>query len=318
MKNIKNRAKQKGRFFKILAICILALAFFTLLSLTAGPHKFGMPEPEIAKLRLLRILVAGICGFALAEAGVAFQMVFSNPLADPYLLGSSSGAALGIAVLVLLGIERTGIIYPFTAGIASCLAVFAVLKLAGKSMQKNTLILSGVAMNFFLSALVILIITLKRKEVFSILYFMMGDLSETNTALIITAAIITSVFSVFLLFNARILNAISFGNDLSRQLGVDFNSSSRNLLIIASLLVGAAVSIAGTVGFVGLMAPHIARKCAGADARYLILSSAAVGACLLICSDILSRGLLYPMEIPVGVITALAGAPFFIWLYGRR
>ncbi|MFH1352417.1 MAG: iron ABC transporter permease [bacterium] len=305
---------QKSKFVKILVISAIAVAVSALISLTAG----GWPAPEIVKIRLMRILVAGICGFALAEAGVAFQMVFSNPLADPYLLGSSSGAALGTALLILFGIARTGVIYPLTAGLSSCLAVYIVLRISGKFLSRNTLILSGVALNFFLSALVILIITLKRKEAFSVLYFMMGDLSETNSSLIVTSAFITVVFSAGLFLNARVLNAVSFGHGLSRQLGIDFNKSSKNLLIIASLLVGAAVSISGTVGFVGLMAPHIARKFTGADARFLIISSGATGACLLICSDILARSILYPMEIPVGVITALVGAPYFIWLYGKR
>ena len=297
-----------------MVISALAVAVAALISFAAR----GIPEPEIARIRLLRILVAGICGLALAEAGVAFQMVFSNPLADPYLLGSSSGAALGTAILVLLGIARTGVIYPLTAGLSAFLAVYIVLRISGKFLSRNTLILSGVALNFFLSALVILIITLKRKEAFSVLYFMMGDLSETNILLIATSAFITVVFSAGLFLNARVLNAVSFGRGLSRQLGIDFSKSSKNLLIIASLLVGAAVSVSGTVGFVGLMAPHIARKFTGADARFLIISSGAVGAGLLICSDILARSILYPMEIPVGVITALVGAPYFIWLYGRR
>jgi len=305
----------KNKFIKIIFLCLASTAFFSFIILCAGYDGFGIPSGDILKIRILRITIALIAGFALAEAGVCFQMVFSNPLADPYILGSSSGAAFGIAALIMLGVQKTSILYPLTAGAASCAAVFVVLKISGGNYSRNTLILSGVAVNFFLSALVILAVTLRKREAYSVLYFMMGDMGETNIRLISAAGCAAAAASFFILRKARVLNALSFGNDLSRHLGVDFEKESKVCLILASFLTGCAVAISGTVGFIGLMAPHIARKFTGSDARFLFFAAGASGGILLLSSDFIARIALYPVEIPVGVITALLGAPFFLWLY---
>jgi len=277
--------RNKKDFILIALTASAAGAAVFCVSVCLGPGGFGIPTEEILRLRLMRALCGAGAGAALAAAGCAYQTVLANPLADPYLLGSSSGAAAGIAALSFLGVSRAGFIYPLTAGVCSCLTVAAVLIIAGHSFSKKNIILSGVAVNLFLSAAVIFLISIRKKEFFSVIYFMMGDLGETRPALV--------------------------------QLGIDYRKESLAALAAASLITGAAVSISGTIGFIGLMAPHIARKFTGSDVRFLMPAAAATGAVLLMLSDFAAKNLLFPQEIPVGVISAMLGAPFFLWIYRK-
>ncbi|MCD6413199.1 MAG: iron ABC transporter permease [Elusimicrobia bacterium] len=315
MADYKEKMK-KNRFFRILVLAASLIAAVSIISLLLP--LFSNLTETILKLRIMRISVAVIAGCSLAVAGVIFQMVFSNPLADPYLLGNSSGAAFGVAGLAILGISKSGVFHPLAAGFFSCLTAAAVLKIGRTRFGRNSLILTGVAVNFFLSAIVIFVVTLKRKEAYSILYFMMGDLGETRTKLILVCGIISATFIILAFLKSRTLNAISFGKSLSRQLGVQSEKESEKLLMIASVLTGSAVAVGGIIGFVGLMSPHIARKLFSSDARLLIPASMGIGAGILVFSDFAARSILYPVEIPVGVITAILGAPFFIWLYGKK
>jgi len=307
----------KKDFMLILAGAAAAGVFVFFLSVCLGHEGFGIPENAILRLRLTRALCGAAAGAALAAAGVAYQTVLANPLADPYLLGSSSGAVFGIAALSFFGISRAGVLFPVTAGICSCLTVAAVLKIAGRSFSKKNIILSGVAVNFFLSAAVIFLISFRKKEFFSLIYFMMGDLGETRMSLISASVIIAAAGSLFLFYKSRFLNALAAGKTLSRQLGCDWKKESLIALIAASVVTGAAVSVSGTIGFIGLMAPHIARKFTGSDARFLLPVSASTGAILLMLSDLAAKNLLFPQEIPVGVVTAMLGAPFFLWIYRK-
>jgi len=286
-------------------------------SVCLGPGGFGIPPEEILRLRLMRALCGAGAGAALAAAGCAYQTVLANPLADPYLLGSSSGATAGIALLSFFGVSRAGFVYPLTAGVCSCLTVAAVLKIAGRSFSKKNIILSGVAVNLFLSAAVIFLISIRKKEFFSVIYFMMGDLGETRPALVGSSLAIAAAGCAFLFAKSRFLNALSTGKTLSRQLGIDYRKESLAALATASLITGAAVSISGTIGFIGLMAPHIARKFTGSDVRFLMPAAAAAGAVLLMLSDFAAKNILFPQEIPVGVISAMLGAPFFLWIYRK-
>jgi len=303
----------KNKFMRIFlqGAVILFLVFF--LSFLTG-EKFSFPSGKILDLRLLRVLTGLVCGIALAQAGVVYQMVFSNPLADPYLLGSSSGASLGVAILIVLNI-KTPFIFPFIAGLGAFLSVILVLKICEKIFSKNTLILVGVALNFFFSAIVILIVSLKNRQAFTILYFMMGDLSQTNKISLAIVSVLVLLLNFLIFRKARILNGISFGSDISANLGIDFKKEAKKLLIFSSLLTGCAVAVSGTIGFIGLMSPHIARKITGSDARFLLPAAGITGACLLVLSDMFARRILYPTEIPVGVITAILGAPFFLFLF---
>ncbi|MBA3051626.1 MAG: iron ABC transporter permease [Candidatus Omnitrophota bacterium] len=309
----------RGRkdFLLIVAGAAIAGAAVFCLSLYLGPEGLSIPGDEILRLRIMRALCGAGAGAALAAAGVAYQTVLANPLADPYLLGSSSGAAAGIAALSFFGVSRAGLIFPLTAGLCSCLTVAAVLKIAGRSFSKKNIILSGVAVNLFLSAAVIFMVSIRKKEFFSVMYFMMGDLGETRISLIAASLMIAAAGSLFLFAKSRFLNALAAGKTLSRQLGCDWKKESLAALAAASVITGAAVSISGTIGFIGLMAPHIARKFTGSDARFLLPAAAATGAILLMISDFAAKNILFPQEIPVGVITAMLGAPFFLWIYRK-
>jgi len=286
--------------------------------------KGGGTETEqaiILSLRFPRALLAGLVGAGLSVSGAIFQALLKNPLADPYILGVSSGAAVGAIVAILMGLSTLSFGLPlasFVGALLTILAVFYFGRQEGK-IHPNTLLLAGVIIGSFLSALIMFFISVSQKEeLHTIIFWLMGDFSFSNyqTIRIIFPYILLSF--LFLYSRARQLNLILSGEENALQLGVNVENLRLISYLSASLLTAASVSVCGLIGFVGLIVPHSVRLIFGPDHRLLIPSSALVGASFLIASDTLARTLLAPIELPVGVITAAFGGPFFIYLLKTR
>jgi iron complex transport system permease protein len=265
--------------------------------------------------------LAGLVGAGLSVSGVIFQALLKNPLADPYILGVSSGAAVGAIVAILMGLSTLSFGLPLASFIGALLTILAVFyfgRQEGK-IHPNTLLLAGVIIGSFLSALIMFFISVSQKEeLHTIIFWLMGDFSFSNyqTIRIIFPYILLSF--IFLYSRARQLNLILSGEEDALQLGVNVENLRLISYLSASLLTAASVSVCGLIGFVGLIVPHSVRLIFGPDHRLLIPSSALVGASFLIASDTLARTLLAPIELPVGVITATFGGPFFIYLLKTR
>ena len=286
--------------------------------------KGGGTETEqaiILSLRFPRALLAGLVGAGLSVSGAIFQALLKNPLADPYILGVSSGAAVGAIVAILMGLSTLSFGLPlasFVGALLTILAVFYFGRQEGK-IHPNTLLLAGVIIGSFLSALIMFFISVSQKEeLHTIIFWLMGDFSFSNyqTIRIIFPYILLSF--LFLYSRARQLNLILSGEEDALQLGVNVENLRLISYLSASLLTAASVSVCGLIGFVGLIVPHSVRLIFGPDHRLLIPSSALVGASFLIASDTFARTLLAPIELPVGVITATFGGPFFIYLLKTR
>jgi iron complex transport system permease protein len=272
--------------------------------------------------RLPRALAAAFVGGALSAAGVVFQGLLRNPLATPYTLGVSAGAALGAMIAITFGSA-----WP-TGGVASAslagagLAVLVVYALASArhaGLSTTVLLLAGVTLNAFFSALILFVQYLSNfAQVFRAMRWLMGDLDVAGYAPILAALPFVVVAFVAFAWLARPLNLLSLGADAAESRGVNVNQAQRLAFFSASLATGAAVSVGGPIGFVGIIVPHLVRMLVGADHRLVLPASTFFGAAFLVVCDVIARTLIAPMELPVGVITAIIGGPFFLWLLIRR
>ena len=274
------------------------------------------------RVRIPRVGLAAGVGAALATAGVLFQALLRNPLADPFILGVSGGAALGgVAVLALgpiIGLGYAAV--PPAAFVGAIVTILGLLAVAGPSgrLSSNTLLLTGVVFNAFASAVIVFLASVSGfAEGASIFLWLIGSVSD--------ARVDVAGWVVLFLFGglacalplARSLDLLSLGEENAATLGVDAERVKRLLLVAASLMVGAAVAVAGLIGFVGLVVPHLLRLVLGPDHRQLVPAAALAGAAFLVVCDTIARTLPGGMELPVGAITALAGGPFFLWLLRR-
>jgi iron complex transport system permease protein len=271
----------------------------------------------IMNIRLPRVLLAGLVGASLAIAGAAFQGLLRNPLADPYTIGVSSGASLG-AVLTLffgLSIPFAGMFtLPLFSILFSFLTIFAVLLFARnieRSMKVETIILTGIIFSSFLGALISLMIALTGEELRQIIGWLLGSVSMRGWAYINIILPFFIIGAILLLVNSKELNAMSFGEEKAQHIGVDVQKRKMMVLVAGSILTGAAVAVSGTIGFVGLVIPHLTRMLWGPDHRHLLPLSILMGSGFLIIADLVSRTIITPSELPIGVITALIGAPAF-------
>ncbi|WP_282174090.1 FecCD family ABC transporter permease [Cytobacillus firmus] len=271
----------------------------------------------IMNIRLPRVLLAGLVGASLAIAGAAFQGLLRNPLADPYTIGVSSGASLG-AVLTLffgLSIPFAGMFtLPLFSILFSFLTIFAVLLFARnieRSMKVETIILTGIIFSSFLGALISLMIALTGEELRQIIGWLLGSVSMRGWAYINIILPFFIIGAILLLVNSKELNAMSFGEEKAQHIGVDVQKRKMMVLVAGSILTGAAVAVSGTIGFVGLVIPHLTRMLWGPDHRHLLPLSVLMGSGFLIIADLVSRTIIAPAELPIGVITALIGAPAF-------
>ncbi len=273
-------------------------------------------------VRLPRIIFAGIVGASLSLGGVVFQAILRNPLADPYILGISGGSALGAIIGILLGASSFYLGVPLLAFVGALVTVFLVFIVAGGTrgpLLDNSLLLSGVVVNAFFSAAILFFLSIVNSmELHSITFWLMGDLSRASIKEICVAAFCLFAGFVLLYAQARKLNLIVQGEDTALQLGVNIERTKQWLLVVTSLIIAVAVSLAGIIGFVGIMVPHFMRLIFSSDHRLLLPVSALFGASFLIVADTIARVVFAPAELPVGVITALCGAPYFIFLLKRK
>ncbi len=275
----------------------------------------------ILSIRLPRALLAGLVGAGLSVSGSVFQALLRNPLADPYILGVSSGAAVGAIIAILTGLSASSLGIPLASSIGALLTIIIVFHFGRQEgkIHPNTLLLAGVITSSFLSALIMFFISIsQREELRTIIFWLMGDFSLSSyRAVWMTLPYIFLCF--FLLYlRSRELNLLLLGEENATQLGVHVERLKWISYFLASLITAASVSVCGLIGFVGLIVPHSVRLLFGPDHRLLLPSSALLGAAFLIASDTLARTLLAPVELPVGVITATFGGPFFIYLLRTR
>ena len=260
-------------------------------------------------------------GAGLSVSGATFQALLRNPLADPYILGVSSGAAVGAILAILLGLGTFSLGLPlasFLGALLTILVVFYFGKQDGK-IHPNTLLLAGVIIGSFLSALIMFFISVSQKEeLHTIIFWLMGDFSFSNARAILIIFPYILLGGLLLYLRSRHLNLILSGEESAVQLGVNVEKLKLISYLSASLITAASVSVCGLIGFVGLIIPHSVRLIFGPDHRLLIPASALIGASFLIASDTFARTLLAPTELPVGVITAAFGGPFFIYLLRTR
>lgn len=274
-------------------------------------------------IRLPRVLLAAVVGAGLAAVGGVMQAIFKNPLVDSYTLGMSSGAALGAVISIItglnvsiMGIDTTGV-FAFIGAICTLLFVYS-LAYTKSRMSINSLLLSGVAVSYFLSSLISFLMMLNHDKIEHIVFWTMGSLSmATWNEFYISAALIVPSLAV-LMHYTRELNILVMGEDAAHHLGINTAVLKNILLITCSLIVGIVVSTGGTIAFLGLVAPHIVRLIAGSDNKRVIPCSALLGAILLVLSDTAGRMLIKPVEIPVGVMTSIMGGPFFIFLLRKQ
>lgn len=296
-----------------------------LLCVMMGPSGLGLPdwtgEREILMLRLTRVLCGFIIGAALSTSGVVFQAILRNPLAEPYILGVSSGAGLGAALAIVTGAAAVGSwMLPLSAFLMAVmtLAIVYALSRNGSSPSIYGLILSGVIVSAVCSSLLMFMVSVSSLEgMHSILWWMLGNLEvSSNHVLVITGlAVAIGILGLWIL--SRELNALTLGHHMAHHLGIRVRVTIVIALLLATLVASAAVGVAGLIGFVGLIVPHIMRNLVGADHRKLIPAAGIGGGAFLAACDALARTAL-SVEIPVGVITALLGGPFFLFLLKRR
>lgn len=278
------------------------------------------PDSDIIwQFRFPRVLLAALVGMCLSMAGTSLQGLLLNPLADPYMIGISSGASVGAGIAVILNYQGIlmGFGVPLFAFVSSLLSVAIVYLLAQKNGRVSVLsfILAGVVVGSFMWAALTFILTIAQQNLEEIIFWTMGSLGGLNPwRRIATLTPFAIGGFIFIYSFSRELNIFSLGEESARYLGVNTESLKKIIIILVTLVTAAAVSVSGTIGFVGLMAPHITRRIVGPDHRILIPCSALLGAIFMILADVIARTIMRPSEIPIGVITALLGAPFFLYL----
>jgi len=281
-----------------------------------GNHTWSEAEAIIIfQIRLPRTFMALLVGSGLAVAGVAMQALFKNPLADPYVLGASSGAGFGAALIISLGLV-SAIFVPLAAFAGAVIATFTVyaLSMIGPRSSVTLLLLSGIAIGTFFSALISYLMFVAGQNLTELVFWLMGGLWASTWQYVEITFPVILVGTIVLYAYARDLNLMLSGEESAQHLGVAVENLKRILLVTVSFIVGVAVAFCGIIGFVGLIVPHVVRTFTGPDHKALIPASALFGGILLIWADIVARSAIPGEEMPVGIITALLGAPFFLYL----
>lgn len=280
-----------------------------------------LQDQAVWQFRLPRALLAGLAGAGLALAGAIMQVVVRNPLADPYVLGVSSGASVGAVLVIVLGSTAVAGLSLSTAAFAGALVASALVTLLarqGGRLSPTRMILAGVALGTLFSAITsYLTITTDAQNVVSVLFFLLGSVSAATMSTLPAPAIALAVAALIVAVQARSMNALLTGDESATTLGVDVTRLRGLLLVVASLLTGVIVSVSGGIGFVGLVVPHVARILVGSDHRRMLPVTVLSGAVFLMLADLLARTVAAPTEIPLGILTAFVGAPFFLWLMRR-
>ena len=329
-------ARTVGRLAPPLA-ALLLLALAVVLAVSVGSVRISMLEVVQAmwrgvlgqerttfdtiiwQVRLPRVLTAALVGGALALSGAAYQGIFRNPLAEPYLLGVASGAGLGAALgIVFAGSLSLGV--PLLSFTGALLSVFAVVALArrGGRLPVVSLILAGVVLGSLASAATSFVMLLDQEKAAAVLAWLLGSFALSSWSKLTLLAPVVFVTALVLWGSSRALNLLQLGDAQAAQLGLSVEATKFALIAVSTLATAVAVSLAGIIGFVGLMVPHAVRLLLGPDHRTLLPMSLILGGVFMVLADLAARTLISPAELPVGVVTALTGAPFFLWLLKRQ
>ena len=284
-------------------------------------------DPALAIVREIRVpraALAGLVGACLALAGLGFQAISRNPLADPSVLGVSSGASFGVVVAMLLGLASSSghpalvTLFAFGGAVLAALIVYAVARVDGR-LPITTLLLSEVIIGLFFTSYVMLgTALLASNELQAVVFWLMGNLAPVGESTLAILGLSLAAGALILARQALRLNILALGEEQALQLGVEAERVKRVVFVIASLLTGASVAAAGSIGFVGLIVPHAARLMLGPDNRTLVPATGLLGAAFLVLADLVARTVAAPAEVPVGVITAFCGAPLFVYLLRTR
>ncbi len=326
----------------VLPGCALLLAVVMTAAVGSGPvplspasvwdvvlsHLAGHPAQSVAgeivwEIRLPRVLLAALIGAALTTAGTVVQVLVRNALADPFLLGISSGASVGATAVLLFGALASLGLWAISAGsiigaLVAMLSVFAVARQHGR-LAPTQLILCGVVMAAFYEAITsFLIFRGNPQATQSVLFWLLGSFGLASWPQLPIPAVVLLAAMAYLLAQARSLNALAMGPEAAPSLGVDVRLLRRNLFIVSSLIAGVAVAVSGVIGFVGLVVPHIVRLLVGSDHRRALPAGVLIGASFMVLADLLARTIVAPQEMPIGVITAFIGAPTLLFLIRRR
>ena len=305
---------------------LLALVAACAVSLLAG----AVPLPAddwwrsgIFRLRLARTVLSVVAGAGLSVAGVIFQAILRNPLAEPYVLGVSSGAGLGAVLAIVLGLSTAGAwtlpATAFAGAMATILLVYALARTPTGTAPVQTLLLSGVVVSAVLGSILMFVVSIAPSEkLHSVVWWLLGNLQIFDWELLhIVSAVVAAGLAVSVLFG-RDLNLMALGEEPAAHLGLDVEWTKQLFFLLASLMTGATVAACGLIGFVGLIVPHTVRLLVGPDHRRLVTASALAGAAFLVLADSVARTIVAPREVPIGVITAMLGGPFFLGLLRKR
>ena len=320
-----------GMLLLVLLSVILALYVgelkFTLRDLWSlilnGAEENNISHQLILKIRLPRIVLGMAVGGSLSLAGVILQGIYRNPLVEPYTLGISGGASIGVAGVIVLGLHLTlgSFMLPLFGFLGSLLIIFLVYTLnSGKGqIDMNNMLLTGVMISFIASSGMMLMMALTSTEnLHGIIFWIMGSLDESNDFLIKLVVISSLSILILTYLFVQPLNALRLGEEKAQHLGINTQSSIRILFILASLLAGICVSVAGVIGFVGLIIPHLLRLIIGSDYRLLLFGSYMAGGAFVVLSDVIARTIISPNELPIGVITGIVGGVVFIFLMSKK
>ncbi len=332
----------KSKYLKwllvVVSLAVLLLAS-VLISLTSGELKIGLLKALkllltgadkgsveymlISQVRMPRIILGLAVGGALSLSGVILQGIYRNPLVEPYTLGISGGASLGVAFTIVLGLHlKYGeIMLPLSGFIGAFLIIFLVYTLGsrGGKVKVQDMLLTGVMVSFVASSGMMLLMALSNTEnLHGIIFWTMGSLDEPNNLLIWLTLIVSIAGLVVSYLFARPLNALRLGEEKALHLGINTGVAIKSLFLIASLLAGVCVSVAGVIGFVGLIIPHLLRLVLGSDYRILLASSFLLGGSFIVLSDVVARTIIAPNELPIGVITGIIGGSIFIVMMNSR
>ena len=329
--------REKNKYYKLMMISILLCVLIVAVSVTLGEADLSLKdgytvilnkiigedshsiaEAIVWDIRLPRILSGFLIGAGLAVAGVIFQSVLRNPLADPYTIGVSTGAAFGAVLSIYLNMVY-GLFIPITpvAFGFSILTLIIILRISGRSLHSTRLILAGIIVGSIFSAGISLLKSMAGEDVSAMVFWLMGRLTAKSWQDILLLFPLIGIGCIIAFSKAHDLDVLTLGINEARSVGVDANKSAKVFLVVAAMLTAVCVSTSGVIGFIGLIVPHLIRIGFTAKHRYLLPLSAVVGGLVLMLSDNISR-LMFQVEIPVGVITTLIGGPFFIYIYMNK
>lgn len=336
MKNRKYAILSLGLVFLIICIGtslgssninILETASILFNKILKIPLKDGVDTKNISiiwHLRLPRVLLAFIVGGCLATSGAVVQSVLKNQLASPYTLGVSSGTSLGAGLVIITGISIPVIgsftlpIVGFLFGLATVYSVIAFSSKIDRTMSNNTIILSGIVFSLFVNALLTTLTALFSEDLKSISLWQMGSFAMKGWSYVRLILPFLLVGMIGILRYTKEMDILTFGDEQAKSIGIDVEKIKKKLFIYSTVLIGGAISLSGTIGFVDLIAPHLVRKIFGSRHKYVIPMSFVFGGCLMVTTDLIARTIISPSELPVGAVTAIIGAPFFAYVYFKK